>query len=469
MTRACISKRSVDRARHTACPHAAAGFTRAGATVILAAGMLFEGALHALAVTPMTPPFLDNFSGHATGPLQSSGPWEAQLNGAGSSAEIAPDALSPSNPVCRAYNATVTLHVDPAENPTNTWTRLRIYPVPYNAAAEPPIPDSSQSFAFFINHLGSIRALNGEAWVTVGTAPLNQWLVFAVHCDHQERTWDLYFSATDSTSVRLTKLNPAPLAFRTGSNAARLEAVNMTGDGSLDDLAVGNDVRPVQDGANGASLLVRAETLEGGRQQSIGLLPYGYPAGQDNLAGEMGRDLFRGLQDNDTVVIHDTANHAYIRDSALPSGWDDTGKNGLELSEARIPPGSGVFVTKAASGPFVLFSDYDAIPPTQNRQLRGRQHGAFGLNLLAWDRDTPSAEAGTHGLGFAGQAGIGDKLYVPDPARGPNATKLLYWDAAGNRWMDAGAPARDRLSPGTAFWYVRRANADAAWMLGGAQ
>ena len=436
---------------------------------LLPAWLMLAWTFHAAAVTPMNPPFLDSFSTHTPGALQTNGAWGTQLNGAGSSVVVVPDPQAPANPVCRSYNATVALNVDPAGNPTNNWTRLRVFPVPYNAASEPPIPDTSQSFAFFVNSLGNIRALNGGAWATVGTAPLNQWLVFAVHCDHQNRTWDLYFSATDSTGVRLSKLNSEPLAFRTGSTPTHLEAVQMTGDGTLDDVAVGNDARPVQVGVSRQRVMVRAENMAAGVQQSLGLLPYGYSSGEDDLAGELGRDLFLSLQDNDTFVIHDTANHAYIRDSGLPGGWDDSGKNGLEMADARLQPGNGVFLTKSVSGPFVMFSDYDAIPPAQNRSLRGRQHGAFGLNLLAWDRDTQSEEAGVHGLGFAGQAGNGDKLYIPDPARGPNATKLLYWDVAANRWMDAGAPSKDRLTPGVAFWYVRRATNDSIWTLGAAQ
>jgi hypothetical protein len=434
-----------------------------------ALGLLLAGVFLAQAVTPTSTPYLENFNQHALGNLATDAAWGTQLNGAGSSAEVVQDPATPANRICRAFNANVTLNVSADGNPTNNWVRMRVFPVPYNAAAEPALPDTSESFSFFVNTLGEIRAVSGSAWVTVGTAPLNQWLVFAVHSDHQNRTWDLYFSATDSTGVRLSKLNTDPLAFRTGSTPTRLEAVTMTGDGSLDDVAAARDVRPVQTGTSRQRVMVRAENIAAGVQQSVGLLPYGYSAGHDHLAGELGQDLFLGLKDNDTVVIHDTANHAYIRDSALPGGWDDTGKNGLDLANAHIQPGNGVFLTKAVAGPFVVFSDYDAIPPAQNRALRGRQHGAFGLNLLAWDRDSASAEAGIGSLGFAGQAGAGDKLYIPDLARGPNATKLLHWDAAGNRWMDGATPAKDRLTPGAAFWYVRRANNDSSWVLGAAQ
>jgi hypothetical protein len=311
--------------------------------------------------------------------------------------------------------------------------------------------------------------VNGNVWVTVGNAPLNQWLVFAIHSDYQNRTWDLYLSPSASTGNRLTKLNGSPLAFRTGSTPTRMQAVSLIGDSMLDDIAVATDGQPVNATSSKDQVLVRAQVMQAGVQHALGLLPYGYAGGQDTLAGALGQDLYRALEDNDVVVLHDTAMHAYIRDSGLPQGWDSTGKNGLEMADASLRPGSGLFLTKTTTGPYVFFADYDTIPPTQNRTLLGRQHGTFGLNLLAWDQDTMSYEAGTSGLGFAGQAGAGDKLYISDPARGPYATKLLYWDTANNRWMDANQPSRDRLSPGAAFWYVRRATSDTNWMIGAAE
>ena len=350
--------------------------------------------------------------------------------------------------------ADLTLSIDAGENATNVWFLFYSMPTPYNDTIPPAVP-TTDAAAFYLNATGAVRAMDSGAWVTVETGvPTDEWLAFAVQLDYDADQWNLFLSQDNTYGTVLTKLNNTPLAFGADSSGLpHLTNFTLKGVAALDAVAVQEDTK-FQSKTN---LVVKMLELTPGEQTRVGFYAHDYSSLQDTIATNLGVDLYGWLEDGDIVTMFDTNSQSFRRDSSEFDLWLKL--SSLDETDAHIPPGTGLWVTKglANSEPYLAFMDYSSLT-TDTKPVLGYNSGGYGLNLLSWDKPGVSLQLGD-GLGAAGFADIGepnDRLYLKvSNGKGATRTKRLWWDEGNGIWMDGANPASDTLAPGQVFWYYR--------------
>ncbi|MDP6523966.1 MAG: hypothetical protein QGH15_07075 [Kiritimatiellia bacterium] len=429
-------------------------------------------------------PFIEDFESYSLGALDLTGPWgtndssgsaTVQSTNVLAGEDINEDA-SDGTKSLEANLCDLTLSIDAAENVTNGWFLAYSKPTPYNDTVPPAVP-TDVAAAFYLSTDGDVEAINGGSWSNVATGvTTDEWLAFAVQINYVDDEWNLFLSQDNTFGTVLTKLNSGAMDLRTGHTQTALTSFTLEGVALLDAVAVQEDTKF----QNKDYLVVKTLQLTLGQQTKIGVFAHDYsPPTADTLGADLGADLRGWVETGDDVALYlDGNTESYTANNDL-DGWDDSGAS-VSAANAHIPPGTGIWVTKNGTEPYLAFMDYDSLT-VADKVVNGTGTGG-GMNFLAWDKPGSSGNLGTGGAnnagGFsaagAGTAGLGDKLYIDVPGgKAATSLKRLWWNANGGNagyWMDGSIPATsDTLATGQTFWYYRGSDSGSGnWDVGSA-
>lgn len=443
---------------------------------------------------PASIPFVEDFESYALGGIDvlsgtspwgtndSSGSLAVQSTNVLAGEDIDEDA-SDGTKSLEANLCDLSLSINASENATNVWFLAYSKPTAYNDTVPPSIP-SDVAAAFYLSTDGDVEAINGGSWSNVATGvPTDEWLAFAVQINYVDDEWNLFLSQDNTFGTVLTKLNSSAMDLRTGHTQTALTNFTLEGVALIDAVAVQEDSKF----QNKDYLAVKALQLTVGQQTKIGVFAHDYVSSvpgfddADTLGSDLGADLRGWVEFGDDVTLHIDGNTESYTANNDPDGWDDSGASaGNQAANAHIPPGTGLWITKNGTEPYIAFMDYETITDLA-KIVKGTDEGG-GMNFLAWDKPETSDALGTGGTGGAagfsaagiGTAGLGDKLYINVPSgKAATSLKRLWWNAnsgGDGHWMDGSLPAiSDSLAPGETFWYYRGSDSyNGTWDIGAA-
>jgi hypothetical protein len=359
---------------------------------------------------------------------------------------------------CGASYVDVALTVQDSVLGSNVWIRLYVKPVPYDITEDLPAPGTNDVAGFFVTSTGSLMVLDGEGYVvqtTTDPVPTNQWLGFVVHADYATEEWDLYMTA-NPFGAPLSLVNGFALSFYTGAthrSTLRQLVIQSTPTGYVDAVAVAAGDTLLQSDDN-----VMAFDLPTDKAFMMPPPPYQYSAPDNELSGQMGTDLAKGLSNDDKVRFLTTNGweSAYLD---AGSWQDDT----VNATDRAINHGQNFWVDRRGTNSnSAVFYPYGTPPTNVAQTIYGTNEPAKkGWNNLVWPINL-GARGQFEGNGWHfDSAANNDKLWIYEN----NAYTVLKYSSSSNHWSKVGSrTATDRkLIPGGSFWYQRRVGSDYEW------
>lgn len=395
--------------------------------------------------------------------VTNNGVWSISSTG---SAQVVSSAYLEGGQGVSLSNTMLTLQVDTSLGEyTNVWvqfySKVRAYadgsnPDVTGVAAALYLDEDLELFAYADRDPSPSAGDNGWTNIVDGV-PTNQWVGFSVHLDYIDKLFDVYTNS-GTYGAFFKKVNNSALCMPTNKLYSEFTKFVVLGYGDIDAVAISMGSAGVSNSVSGM-LAGSVDALATSAWSIVGGL---YPAGQDNLAGTLGRDLANGLAAGDRLRIYATNGwNQYV----LSGGqWDldltYSSPSDIAPANMQVNPGRGMWIMRSGTNDSVVFYSHATDPAAVTNILYGTNFVGKGWNLCAWPfrSSRPSYSGAAEMWGFSGKSQIGDRLVVyADGIFIP-----LAWD--GQKWRTRRKQPYT-INAGGTFWYYRGVNnANMEWV-----
>ena len=275
---------------------------------------------------------------------------------------------------------------------TNVW--FSVYTLPTPMDAKPNGLTASEAAGFCVIKTGEVAELlvyDTDGWVPtdlITEVPENTWLQFVTHVDFVAGTWNLYVSTSGVYGTATAVANSAPLGINGDYAESTLQGVTIANNAGtptcLDEIAIALSGSAVEVGGGDETNSTVLNLAVGWNEISVPA----YPEGENDMAGQLGADLLRGLSVGDKVQIFTDAGGFTTLTKTSETAWSTDNE---APADVVIDALEGIWVYRAAgepSYPLVLAAaepnDYTETMHDKNTQAGWNSRaepGKFGVEL----------------------------------------------------------------------------------------